>query len=562
MKFALSIVFFFLSIQYGLAANCSEFWANGFPDVVPRTTRVECDIFYPSIATPSDHKLYIVSALAGNQAVKDQMEIIAEALNYASAKYAGIGRVPPITLVRQNVSHPNAGGASTMAYTYVQFFNLDTETCPIFIYPLSEVLNKPHLQQLIAHEVFHCVQKANFKDQVTFAVNTPEQSYWFEGLAQLFSNFVYPANDFEYTSRFPAPDQTVAFFNQENPYSSENFWQSYANMLTDDAVFMLMNQMPTGGAELPDTTVLNLPRFSEALHKYAQQITLKEVRDSSGAWSPYDMSFEAISLADTETQSVRLFHADMTVGAYEITIPKGGKWTLRFNHPGETKISTKKLEDSSYSAMVGPIEITSECSSERKIQVVITTASDTQAINTTLLNVIKEENPACGCLGEATEPQVDKCLVGTWNLDHSSVEQFWRRTNQNPMVQFNGSTGGFSVSFNEDNIGTWYANNWNVSALGNMGEGMVMSVDRLTNGTSQFKYSANGTSACSKQINSSLTAKIIMAMNGQVISSNDEPPLNMSTGNFTYSCNERQFIFKNFSINGISMDMDYVFNRQ
>jgi len=563
MKLVLIIAALLSSIQVGFAANCSTIWANGFPDIIPRTTPVSCDQFYPTRTTiPSNQRLFTVSTITSNLAVKEQMDYIAEALTYATAKYSGYGRVPAITVIRQDIPHPNSGGTNTMAYTYVQFFNLDTESCPIFVYPLSEVLSKPHLQQLIAHEVFHCVQKMNFKDQVAYAVTTPGQSYWFEGLAQLFSNFVYPYNDFEYTARFPAPDQTVPFFNQPNAYSSENFWQSYANMLTEDALFMLMNQMPIAGAEAPATTVVNLPRISEALHNYAQQITLKQVRDASGAWSPYDMSFQQVVLTDIAHQEVSLFHADFTVGAYEITIPKGGKWTLGFTRPAETKVSMKKVEDLVYSAVDRPVVITSECDSERKIQVVITTAADNQSMNTTFLSVDKEANPDCGCLGASTEPQIDRCLIGTWNLDHSSVAQFWNRMNRNPVVQFNGSTGGFSVSFDEANIGTWHANSWNVAALGHMGEGMIMSMERITNGSSSFKYSANGSSACSKQVSSSLTAKVIMAMNGQTISTNDEPPMDPSNGVFTYSCNERQFIFKRISIHGNSMDMDYIFNRQ
>lgn len=415
--------------------------------------------------------------------------------------------------------------------------------------------------QLSAHEVFHCVQKVNFKQQVSYAVNDRTQSYWFEGLAQVFSNFVYPSSDFEYTSRFPAPDQTVPFFDQENAYSSENFWQSYSNLISSDAFFNLMNLMPTGDGEAPATTVLSFPRFAEALHKYAQQITMKKIRDSSGEWSPYDMPFEQKSLADTAHQEVRLTHADMTVGAYEIKIPKGGKWTLHFTAPDKTKISMKKVEDSVYAEVLDrPVVITSECESERTVQVVLTTSSDALAGNTTILTVDKESNPACDCLGTGIPPQVDKCLIGTWSLDHTTVEQLFNRTNPNPIVRFRGSSGGFSVNFDESNIGTWNANSWNVAASASTAE-MNMSLERITNGTSRFRYSANGTKACSKQVSSSLTAKVIMSMDGQVISTSDDPPINFSTGIFTYSCNERQFILKEFSIDGRTMLIDYIFNR-
>ena len=563
MKYFLLLIAFVSSIEVSFAANCTQLWRNGFPDVVPSTTPVACDEFLPIHSTPSrDQKLFTVSSISSNPSIKEEMEIIADALVYSSSKFAMYGRVPAITVIRQDVGHPNSGGPNTMAFTYVQFFNSDTETCPIFVYPLSEILSKDHLKQLIAHEVFHCVQKVNFKEQVTHAVRDRSQNYWFEGLAQVFSNFVYPSNDFEYTFRFPAPDQTVPFFDQENAYSSENFWQSYSNLLPDSVFFNIMAQMPISDGEAPATTVLGLPRFTEALHKYAQQITLKQVRDSSGAWSPYDMPFESKTLTDVAHQEVRLPHADMTVGAYEIKIPKGGKWTLRFRSPDKTKISMKKAEDPVYAEVLDrPVVITSECDSERIIQIVLTTASDALAGNTTFLSVDKAANPDCECLGAGVPPQVDKCLIGTWKLDHTSVEQLFNRTNPNPMVRFNGSTGGFSVNFDELNIGTWVANSWIVGASASM-PGMNMSLERITNGVSRFNYSANGSMACSKQISSTLTAKVITSMDGNVISSNDDPPMNFSNGVFTYSCSETQFIFKEFSINGSEMLIDYVFNRQ
>ena len=563
MKFFLLITALVSSIQIGFAADCSRIWANGFPDVRPTNTPVICDEFFPlNTSMTSDQRLFTVSSLTSKPQIKDEMEIIAEALSYSSTKYAAYGRVPSITIIRQDTSHPNSGGLNAMAFTYVQFFNTDRESCPIFVYPSSEVLGKDHLQQLIAREVFHCVQKVNFKDQVSYASTDNTQSYWFEGLAQLFSNFVYPSNDFEYTTRFPAPDQKRPFFDQENAYSSENFWQSYSNLITDSTFFTLMDLMPTAPGEASATTVLSLPRFSEALHKYAQQITLKQVRDSSGAVSPYVMSFEQKILQDTNRQEIRLAHNDMTVGAYEIKIPKGGKWTLRFTSPDKTKISMKKPEDLAYTVVDRPVVVTSECSSERTIQVILTTASDSLNANTTVLSVAKEINPACECLGAEAPPQIDQCLIGTWNIDHSSIEQFWRRTNQNPMVQFKESVGEFSVNFNKENIGTWSSSSWSISASGDVGEGMSLNVERITNGVSRFRYSANGTKSCSKQVSSTLSGKTIMSMNGQVISTNDEPPMDMSTGVFTYSCNERQFIFKEFTINGNTMLMDYVFNRQ
>ncbi|MFN8369491.1 MAG: hypothetical protein U0T83_02575 [Bacteriovoracaceae bacterium] len=559
----LFLFLFLIFIQESFATNCSEIWRLGYPDVTPLHTPVECDQFFPVVApTTGAERYFTVASLTHNEAIKQQMEMIAEAVYYASVKYSVYGRVPPITVIREDSAHPNGGGSAAMGFTYVEFFDLNLESCPIFIYPVSEVLNKEHLQQMVAHEVFHCVQKVNYKEQVSHAVRSTDQGWWFEGLAQLFSNFVYPLNDFEYTSRFPAPDQTVPFFDQPNAYSSENFWQSYSNTLSDREIWNVMNLMPTSGGDMPATTVDSLPRISEALHNYAKEITLKKVRDASGRMSPYDMPFENHVLSDTAHQELVLSHYDYTVGAFKVRLPKAGKWNLHFNHPNNTKISIKKVEEESYSAVSGRVQITSDCENEREIQIVITRASADQAMNATTLVVDKEPNPECGCVAHPeAPPQEDRCLLGNWTLDHSSVAQFWNRINTNPRVEFVGSSGGFGVSFLPGFIGVWQASSWSLVAIGSLTNGLTMRYTRITQGASTFTYSANGSVACSRQTSSSLTARQIIEINGRVGSTTDVVPMDPSAGVFTYSCNETEFILRVFSVNGNSQDIEYVFHR-
>lgn len=563
----MSYVFLVLSLfisTFVYALDCSTIWSLGFPDMRPPHTPVECQEFSPAMSPRvPEQAYYIVESLTRSEAVKEQMEMIAEAVSYSAGKYAIFGRVPRITVVRQDIAHPNGGGPSAMAFTYVQFFNIDRETCPIFVYPMSEVLNKEELQQAIAHEVFHCVQKVNFKDEVSFAAGNPDESYWFEGLAQYFSNWVYPRNDFEYTSRFPAPDQAFPFFQQSSGYSSENFWQSYANFLGDTAVYNMMSRMPTGAGTAVPTTVVNLPRFSEALHEYAKQITRKKVRDSSGAMSPYDMTFEGRVLNDIDHQEMDLPHYDMTVGAFEIVIPKAGKWTLQFNRPANTKVSFKKFEEENFHAVDAPFEITSECDQERRIQVVITTASDAEAMNATRLVVDKRANPECDCRGARPDapPQKDRCLIGTWELDHGSVPQFWHRTSRMPNTEFMGSSGSFTVNFKEDNTGDWSAIEWLLHSRSHMGRGMVMEMRHTTNGISQFRYSANNGVACSNQISSGMSVQQVVTMDGRTVSTTTGLPLDMSNGFFTYSCNESTFTLRVFEVGGNSQVMDYIFHR-
>jgi hypothetical protein len=564
VKILLSVAFL-LTCPAAFATDCSGIWRNGFPDVRPVHTPVDCDEFIP-LSTPRvpSQRLYTAASITSVPAVKQQMEWISEALSYSADKYATYGRVPPMTVVRQDVPHPNGGGAAAMAFTYVQFFDADLESCPIFVYPLSEVLNKEHLQQLVAHEVFHCVQKVNFKDQITHAATSGDQDWWFEGLAQLFSNFVYPANDFEYTSRFPAPDQTLPFWDQPNAYSSENFWQSYANLIGDGAVFATMGAMPTGpGSTGPAALANALPRISEGMHEYAKQISLKRVRDSAGPMSPYDMALESHVLADVAHQTVDLMHPDFVVGAFRVRLPKAGRWTLRFDSPANTKISLKKAEDHDYAPVSGPLDITSECDQEREVQVVITTVTDQQAMNTTRLVVDKSPNPECDCVAHPdAPPQVDQCLVGTWDLDHTTVAAFWHRLNHNPRLEFAGSTGGFAVQFGLDSTGTWIAADWRIAARSQIRPGMTLHQTRITDGASTFRVSANGNIACTQQTGSSMTAVDVININGRESSRTTGLPFDPSAGVFTYSCSPTEFVFRQYTIGGQAYDIEYVFRRR
>ncbi|GEM_PF-2391567 len=210
------------------ADDCATFWEQGIPDTPRRRTGAPCEQFTPeATGTLAPHGIFVSQSISGETAVRAQLEIIGAAMKQAIARYEEKAPAPMITLIR--FDEPYFADANAFAFTFTEFFSSE-ETCPILVYPHSTTLARSELEQLIAHEVFHCVQKRNFSEQVSAAVIGDRPGlWWFEGIAQYFSNVVFPGNNFEYSARFPAPHPQEPFFNERNPYSTENYWQVYAN---------------------------------------------------------------------------------------------------------------------------------------------------------------------------------------------------------------------------------------------------------------------------------------------------------------------------------------------
>ena len=422
------------------AGDCATFWEQGIPDEPRRRTGAPCVEITPASGPVPPHRIYIAQSIAGDAEVLAQAQIIGRALKAAVTFYESKGRVPEISLIR--FDEPKFDDALASAFTFTEFFEND-ETCPILVYPRSATLAPQELEQMIAHEVFHCVQKANFKEQVTAAVTGGAPGlWWFEGIAQYFSNVVYPTNDFEYSSRFPAPRPETPFFNEPNPYSTENFWQAYANHVDVGGVFNAQEFMPAGGLTPRAKTAADLPEVSEALHRYARDVSRGRVRDSGGHYAPYRARFVRHEASIEPEQEITLEFKDFAVGAHRITLPPQRIWRLSVaNAPNGTKASIKKAGEEDYADFVAVFQTASRCDEEETVEIVLTRVVEAPGDSAAVIRISSEDNPECKCDNPAArrDAALPACVVGMWNVPLDVV--------QHPS-KYAGSVSGATGSLN------------------------------------------------------------------------------------------------------------------
>jgi hypothetical protein len=442
------------SITPASAEDCATLWASGFPDPAVARGPLPCSQFVPDRSVlPARVSMFVVDPLLGDPSLKERMEWAAEALSYAHAKFSSLGGLKEVTLVRHDRPYfRETSDTITYGFTPVRFYSA-TEACPIVLYPASDHLSKDHFLQLVAHELFHCFQNDNFPRQTQAAAGDDVAHWWLEGLAQFFSNWVYPSNDFEYHPVFGRLDPALPFFEQSKGYLAEHFFQELFNFLGGDAAQLvsIMGSMPTTDMADAATYAMRLPRVSEALHEYAQNLAEGRLQDSSGHSALLRATKEEIAVPSSASSSHNLSVMSFAVGAYRLILPKGGRYRFTLNRPAGLKVSAKKAEDIAYGEF--PTEMTTTCDADRKLDVVATHAGAPVALNALRVDVVREANEECGC--GTLPPPSDSCLYGKWELDHSSVRQFMERLLPRPQGQFRDSTGRFQVEFLENGELIW-----------------------------------------------------------------------------------------------------------
>ncbi len=406
------------------ADDCATFWEQGIPDTPRRRTGALCEEFTPeATGALAPHSIFISQSIASDPAVRAQLEIIGSAMKQAIARYEDKAPVPLITLIR--FDEPYFADANAFAFTFTEFFHGD-ETCPILVYPHSTTLDRSELEQVIAHEVFHCVQKWNFKEQVTAAVTDGHPGFWwFEGIAQYFSNVVFPNNDFEYSPRFPAPHPGQPFFDEPNPYSTENFWQAYANEVEQGVLFNAQEGMPRDGASPKAKAAADLPLVSDALHQYARDITRRKVRDESGRYAPYGADFITHAASSDPVQEITLTFKDFAVGAHQISLPAQRIWRLSIaSAPDGTKAAIKKADEDDYYDFGAVFQTASRCDEDQLVQIVLTRVVDSPAQSEAVIRIDSEDNPECKCDNPAArrDAALPACVIGKWIVPMDVVQ--------------------------------------------------------------------------------------------------------------------------------------------
>ncbi len=563
--FILSLVFL-STLAKAEISNCSTMWAGGFPRYKENSVRVDCEKFISRRIRFTDKlKMFALPSLDKSPFTQDEKMIIAEALLYSHTRYAQFTGITSVTLLLSSDSYESESGLSDLeAKTYGNFYK-NPESCPIVVYPAAKNLSKEHLQQLIAKEVFHCYQAFHFKEQVDLVLRKGLGRWWYEGIALFMSNWVYPMNDLEYSTKYPEIDFERALPQQNNPLRLAHFFQGYFNhsLRKAETVIGIMNQMPTAPYDSEGKAFARIPDLMNQFHSFAEDVILGKLIDSSvrAATLP-SPHFEVINISMEPQQAVHLEVKDQKIFSYRLVLPKGGTYKLRLDDDSSVMVSFRNLSEAAFKKL--PSEIKSNCDEETKVEILITSVSGDSTSKEFKLEIDRDVLEECQC--QVDNGITDSCLFGKWELVHPTVEAFLRRIMEAgpSRIESIKSEGLYTTEFTNQSEALMTASPWDVTMKLKQSDGEVTEAKTSNLGTYLSKVGNGKGVLCSRTISSTMSAMLTMTSRGR---SQTIPTPSTSKGlpfYLTYECfGDRLIYHEAFGVGpgGTNMTFDYEFKR-
>jgi hypothetical protein len=380
---------------------CVDLAANGFDD--PMAAGEVCYVYDEASAEGNIYRVYYPQQWQGDTDKKRLTDAVLVALVDSGVTYNALGRMEDVNAVFSLLPHDKFDAAQRP-------FPLD-EPCPVTLYPSASADTLDVFKQIVAHEVFHCVQDWNF---TTHPYET--HKWWMEGSAEYFSNVVYPTVNAEHGSlnRFDIHSRNTSLL--ELTYENFIFFQYLGNQLGNAELMNLMEVVSAGGADA--TTLAGYSNMDVLFQQFVVDYLSVGIPDTGGGViqveRPALTRLESISEEGTQSFDVSAFVAARFGLAYEAE--------KRFLQEGEGKgngrHSTARREDRRNPAAWSdlPPEIRSYCDDRVIYGLAVTTVEPTFTFDAEISLV--------------EEAECDPCLLGTWRLLPDSFAAFLQQLMQ------------------------------------------------------------------------------------------------------------------------------------
>jgi hypothetical protein len=500
------------AVADSVVLDCGDFWTS---DRLPHARSggaLLCIEYRPSSATSrfgpgSDYRIFYPASWERYPRPESLgfLETLAQGLTESINRLGGLLRVYPMyVVVSEHLALRHGVEDWDVLATEAGTWIAANEPCPIVIYSniYSEICSggfqtcPDKLKQIVAHEVFHCLQSAHFGDRMDNDYEATK--WWTEGTAEYFSSVVYPRINREHGSaRDYSPGAAILLQDYENVV----FFQYLADQggLGERGILNLIGRMPTTETLATEQRALaTFPGIQDLLHGFGRAFLDENIRDGGGGMMPVRVNrgaTETIVASGTVTLEAKPF----TLGRVQIALARGRRYQVTSRLEGaDGRVSLRRQpERGDWTAI--PSEIETDCESGRVYYVLYTSA----AVGTENLQVrltFRSEEKDCGRCSEtnrnAAQIRVDRCLLGQWKATASSMERFLSRAYsrvRSARVQITnlGVSGEGRVRFTRG--GRLFASARQAQARSRMNMGGVSAdITVTTNGTMCGNYWADG----------------------------------------------------------------------
>lgn len=501
----------------GLAApirqeqECATLWAEGFPDT--RTPSFPCFMYGDGVAAGQPFRVYYPLAWRGGERrviYESTLDALAASLN----TFQAYGTVRPIYVVFTTLNHST--GLTTLAITNWTHFR-PGEACPVIVYPTSFSLTHEQFQQTIAHEVFHCFQTWNLRDQ-GIGAGYNSSKWWLEGTAEYFSNLVYPSVNFEY--RFA---DSFSLRSNSEPltamdYENFIFFQYLGNRLGPAGVIAFLRQMPVApGSEQQLAALAATPGMEDMWEEFARGVFDQAIVDSDGSIAAIRGSFSN-TVPISGDLSVTLTGNPFVLARHRLVFSGEKQYAIveTSNGPGR---SAARLSGMRGVWQPLPASVSS-CFEEKYILYTLTTTPNSQRA-VTVTSIVTGDLPC------------DRCVIGQWRSTPESVLGYFRSViaqtgDGSASVYVEEVSGALIAEFREDGSAVAGYDNLvvhqTVTGSGVLG-GPAIETDIFLqfNGTSSGRYSADGTHLTGFGPSTEIVVTVDTYVNNQFMGTNTMP---------------------------------------
>ncbi|MGA9596288.1 MAG: hypothetical protein WBV06_09030 [Acidimicrobiia bacterium] len=417
--------------------DCQKFFATTTPAGVS-TCLEERDVFVLDVAGEGPYRVYVPAPeMDAAGWTEDHYQLAVDALLETVPVYTELPAgedfaMPPVNLV---FSVAGGGGASAMADPVAG------GECGIVLF--TELLKPKYtagdFKQVVAHELGHCYQTERFPAQDS--VRYEDIRWREEGMANLLSNIVYPANDLEWDpgtmSKLAQHELETSLF--DRAYTNSIFFQHLLSTGSIESLFDLVASLPTDdGMQLQKDAMAGYPGMIEKHHEYAQTVTDEMIVDSSQEFGDYAMTddnFPEVEVTNPGTVLVANL-VPFQLARRHVVVPPGKQACLTWDDSNfivtkrDHPIGPNQPEWSPLLTMLPPV-----LEESGDVALVVT------ARNPGTFSLVAE---SVHDLNEETDGE----LVGTWVVQNTSL---WDKVGYiAPVQNLNSITGRITVTFKRD----------------------------------------------------------------------------------------------------------------
>lgn len=390
---------------------CTSIWAEGFPEDVEDPP--VCLLYRSFEAGGYEYRVYYPEERRGDATFLRYVEAAVEALRDSRDAYNPLSEIRSINVIFTLLESEWNFAASVPS---IDLSTHGAAPCPISVFPraVNGRLDVDKFKQAIAHEIFHCLEIFRIG-----SLGTDAQVWYQEGMAEYFSNVVYPSSNLEHRAARRFDINSVHMWLMDMSYENGIFFQYLGGRFGNGYLMNLLDTLAANG-DSKSSQAAALASYGDMqtiFHEFGQAYLKREIMDThreSGNWpsNPYFLPENFFTMGSGRDLS--LSTDAFIVQRYLLTFETGREYQITRTPGGDPSRDTWRPPlPGAYTEI--PLTYLSGCDEDPRRVLLFTAAPPSASISARSeleLGFTSSESASMDC-----------CLVGTWEQGTDEIRR-------------------------------------------------------------------------------------------------------------------------------------------